>query len=63
MRAITNTELLQYKRKISLIARQILACTSSTNLLREVKNLSPNFKQLKFSFEICRQIWIGRFIL
>ena len=54
MRAITNTKLLQYKRKISLIARQILACTSSTNLLREVKNLSP---------EILRQIWIGRFIL
>ena len=43
MTAVTNTENLQYdKRKFSLVAEKILAFTSSTNSVREVKNLSPN---------------------
>ena len=43
MTAVTNTENLQYdKRKFSLVAEKILAFASSTNSVREVKNLSPN---------------------
>ena len=42
----TNAENLQYKRRFSLIVEQILAFASSTNLVREVKNLSPNFKRI-----------------
>ena len=36
----------QYKSRISLIVEQILAFASSTNLVRQVKNLSLNFKQI-----------------
>ena len=47
MTAITNAEnLRQYKRRFSLIVEQILAFTWDTNLVREVKNLSPNFKRI-----------------
>ena len=47
MRATTNTEnLRQYKSRFSLIVEQILALTLRLNMLREVKNLSPNFKQI-----------------
>ena len=42
MTAITNAENLQYdKRKFSLIVEKILAFTSSTNSVSEIKNLSP----------------------
>ena len=36
----------QYKSRLSLIAEQILAFPSSANLVRKVKNLSPNFKRI-----------------
>ena len=43
MAAITNAGNLQYdKRRLSLAVEKILAFTSSTNSVREVKNLSPN---------------------
>ena len=42
---ITNAKNLgQYKSRSSLIVEQILAFASGTNLVREVKNASPNFK-------------------
>ena len=41
----TNTEnLRQYKIRFSLIVEHLLAFTSSSNMVREAKNLSPNFK-------------------
>ena len=44
---ITNAEnLRQYKSRFFLILEQILAFVSSTNLVKEVKNLPPNFKQI-----------------
>ena len=47
MIVITNTEnLRQCKVRFSLIVEQILAFAASTNLIREVKNNSPNFKQI-----------------
>ena len=47
MTAITDAESLrQYKSRFSLIMEQILAFTWGTNLVREVKNLSSNFKQI-----------------
>ena len=46
MTAMTNAEnLRQYKSTFSLIVEQILAFVSSTNLAREVKNLSLSFKR------------------
>ena len=36
----------QCKSRFSLIAEQILASASSTNLIRKVKNLSLIFKQI-----------------
>ena len=43
----TNDEnIRQYKSKFSLIVKQTLAFASSNNLVIEVKNLSPNFKQI-----------------
>ena len=36
----------QCKSRSSLIAEQTLAFASLTNLVREVKNLSPNFKRI-----------------
>ena len=48
MTAITNDEnLRQYKIRFSLIVEQKLAFASYPNALREVKNLSPNFKQIR----------------
>ena len=47
MTMTTNAENLgQYKSRFSLIVEQILAFTSSTNLVSEVKNLSSNFKRI-----------------
>ena len=47
MTTTTNAENLQpYKRRISLIVEQILAYASSTNFVREGKNLSPTFKRV-----------------
>ena len=46
MRATRNAEnLRQYKIRFPLIEAQILDFPSSLNMVREVKNLSPNFKQ------------------
>ena len=43
MTVITNAENVQYdKRKFSLTVEKILAFASSSNFVREVKNLSRN---------------------
>ena len=48
MATTTNAEnLRQYKIRFSLIVEQILALTSSINLVKEFKNLSSNLKQVK----------------
>ena len=45
MTAPANAEnLRQYKIRFSLISEQLLAFASSPNMVREVKNLLPNFK-------------------
>ena len=36
----------QYESKFPLIVEQILTFTSSFDLVREVKNLPPNFKRI-----------------
>ena len=36
----------QYKIRFFLIVEQILAFDSHPNMIREVKNLPPNFKQV-----------------
>ena len=36
----------QHKSRFSLIVEQILAFAWSTNLVREVKKLSPSFKRI-----------------
>ena len=47
MTATTNAEnLQQYKIRLSLIVKQILAFASHPNIVTELKNLSPNFKQI-----------------
>ena len=47
MTATTNAENLpQYKIRFSLIAEQILVFASHPNIVREVKNMSPNFKHI-----------------
>ena len=47
MTATTNTEnLRQYKSGFSLVVEQILALVTSTDSVREDKNLSLNFKRL-----------------
>ena len=47
MTTTTNAEnLRQYKIRFSLIGKQILAFASHPKIVREVKNLSPNFKQI-----------------
>ena len=48
MTTTTNAENLQYKIRFSLIVEQILALTSSINLIKEFKNLSSNLKQVKY---------------
>ena len=37
----------QYKIRFSLIVEQILVFTSHPNIVKEVKNISPNFKQIE----------------
>ena len=50
MTTATNAEILrQYKIRFSLIVKHILTFTWSTNLVREVKNLSPNFKRIGYT--------------
>ena len=47
MTATTNAKnLRQYKIKFSVILEQILAFALSLNIVREVKNLSGNFKKV-----------------
>ena len=47
MTATTNAKnLRQYKIKFSVILEQILAFALSLNIVREVKNLSENFKKI-----------------
>ena len=47
MSTTTNADKLrQYKIRFSLIVEQILVFASSINLVRDVKNLSPNFKRI-----------------
>ena len=48
MTGTTKAEKLrQYKIRFSLIAEQILAFVSYPNMIREVKNLPPNFKKMR----------------
>ena len=47
MTKATNPESLQqYKVRFSLIVEQILTFASSPDIVRAVKNLSPNLKQI-----------------
>ena len=47
MATTTNGETLrQYKSRFSLVVEQILAFSSSTYLVRKVKSLHPDFKQI-----------------
>ena len=47
MTIITNARnIRQCKSRFSFIIGHMLAFTSSTNLVREVKNLYPNFKRI-----------------
>ena len=47
MTATTNAEnLREYKTRFFLIAEQLLAFALHLNIVREVKNLSPDFKQI-----------------
>ena len=47
MAEITNAEnLRQYQSRFSLIAEQITALASNTSLVREVKTISPNLKEV-----------------
>ena len=47
MAVMANAEnLRQYKSRFSLIAELILAFDSIPNMVREVKNLPPNFKRI-----------------
>ena len=47
MTATTNTEnLRQYKSRFSLVVEQTLALVTSTDSVREDKNLSLNFERL-----------------
>lgn len=48
MLATTNGKNLQYKNSFYLIEQEILALTSSPNMVGEVKNLSPNFKLIAY---------------
>ena len=46
MTAMTIAENLQYEIRFFFIAEQILAFASNSNMIREVNNLSPNFKEI-----------------
>ena len=62
----TNTEnFRQYKSGFSLIVEQVMVFTSNTNLVKEVKNLSPNFKRIEITmfYETIIRIWIAGSIL
>ena len=64
--ATINAEnLRQYKLRFCLTVEQILAFASHTNTVREVKNLSPNFKQIAWLCFILSNIfiWIIRSVL
>ena len=66
MTATKNTEnLRQYKIRFSFIAEQLLAFASHPNMMKEVKNLSPDFKQTAWRcFTLLNtSIWIVRSIL
>ena len=66
MTATTNTEKVrQCKIRFSLIAEQTLAFALDPNMVREVKQLFPNFKQIAWRcFTLLNIfIWIVRYIL
>ena len=66
MTETTNAEnLRQHKIRFYLIVEQILAFASSPNMVREVKNMSPNFKKVAWrSFTLLNVlVWIVGFIL
>ena len=42
----TNAENLQYKIRFSFIVEQMVSFASILNMVEEVKNLSPYFKQI-----------------
>ena len=44
----SGKNLRQYKNSLYLIEQEILALTSSPNMVGEVKNLSPNFKLIAY---------------
>ena len=47
MTAATNAEnLRQYRFRFSLIVEHVLAFASHLNIVREIKDLPPNFKQI-----------------
>ena len=47
MTATANAENLQYKIKLCLISEQIVLLASHPNIVREVKNISLNFKLIE----------------
>ena len=48
MTTITNAENLRHNENtFSLAEKQIMAFTSSANLVRRVRNVSPNFEQIE----------------
>ena len=65
MTATTKAKNLQrYKIKFSLTLGQILAFALSPNMVSEVKNLYPNFKQIALlCFTLNILVWIVRSIL
>ena len=65
MTATTCAEKLrQNEIRFFLIVEQILALASSLNIISELKNLSPNFKQFTLRFTYLNiPIWIIRSIL
>ena len=66
MTEATNAkESIQNNIRFSFIAEQILPFASSSNMVREVKNLSPNFKQIarRYFTLLNILIWIARFII
>ena len=55
----------QNKITFSFIAEQILPFASASNMIREVENVSPNFKQIARRYYTLLNIliWIARFII
>ena len=62
---IIPENLRQYKIRFTLIRKQVLAFASHPNMVSEVKNLLPDFKQTaRRCFTLLNYfIWIVRFIL